>query len=319
MADRRTLATPGLPEALVGADDQPVRLAGLAARTAARGDSHPRRERLRGRAARHGRVPPVPALRASGGRLGRSAAPQADPRPRRSRAGCGPRIGAARVRLRRSHDLAALCRRLPRRRRHGVLRRRVPVVPALARRPRPARRRQLEARDQPICGRARRPRAGRRSDRGTHRAVRDSPRRRQLPRVGGPHRAHRPCGAPFPSRRRSRACAASSSRGSATCSATRSGGRSRSPSRCRTSSTRWRSRSSSSTRCATSICRRPSSGSSSESETSAGCSARSPPTVSRRASGSGARSSAPRSSSGRPCSSCPLHRSRSRFPSSSRR
>ena len=53
----------------------------------------------------------------------------------------------------------ALRRRLPGRRLHRLLRRRVPVVPAFARRPQPAGRGQLEARDQPLGLAARRARA----------------------------------------------------------------------------------------------------------------------------------------------------------------
>ena len=150
LAERRPLASPGLPAPLVGADDQPVRLAGLAARAAARRDPRARRERLRGRAARHGRVPPVSAVRSAGGRLGRPAAAKADPRPRRPRTRGRARLDTRRVRLRRIDHLAALRRGVPRRRRHGLLRRRVPVVPAVSRRSRSARGRELEARGEPV-------------------------------------------------------------------------------------------------------------------------------------------------------------------------
>ena len=58
----------------------------------------------------------------------------------------GTGLDPARLRLRRADDLAALRRRLRRGHRHGLLRRRLPVVPTLARRARPARRGKLEAR-----------------------------------------------------------------------------------------------------------------------------------------------------------------------------
>ncbi len=67
-----------------------------------------------------------------------------------------------RLRARRPDDLAALHRRVHQRLRDGLLRRRLPVVPAVARRSRPDHRRQLEARDE----RARRRRSSGRASPG---------------------------------------------------------------------------------------------------------------------------------------------------------
>ena len=61
-----------------------------------------------------------------------------------------------RLRRGRADARPALRRRLPRRDVPGLLRRRLPVVSALARRPRRDHRRELEARDQPLCGAGRR-------------------------------------------------------------------------------------------------------------------------------------------------------------------
>ena len=80
-------------------------------------------------------VPSVPALHAAGRRLGRPAtAPARSSSPATSAARLAARVGPDRVRGRRPHDLAALRRRLRRRGRHGLLRRRLPVLPAVARR-----------------------------------------------------------------------------------------------------------------------------------------------------------------------------------------
>ena len=107
------------------------------------------------------------------GRLGRPAAAAADPHRRRLRAGCAARDDPDRVRRRRADARAALRRRIPRRRLHGLLRRRVHVVHPVARRARPDHRGQLEARDQPLGGSDRRPGPRRRARPDLHRAVRD--------------------------------------------------------------------------------------------------------------------------------------------------
>ena len=74
------------------------------------------------------------------------------------------------------------------RRRHGLLRRLVPVLPPGPRRTRSDRRRQLQARGQPRCREHRRPGARRRSRRSVDRADRRSRRRDQLPGLGVPAR-----------------------------------------------------------------------------------------------------------------------------------
>ncbi len=81
-------------------------------------------------------------------------------------------------------DLAALRRRVHQRLPHGVLRRRLPELPALPRRSRPARRGQLEARDHALGGADPRARPRRGPDRGAEGAVRDGDRRGQLLRLG---------------------------------------------------------------------------------------------------------------------------------------
>ena len=102
---------------------------------------------------------------------------------RRLRSRGSLRDGSDRLRRGRPHALAALRRRLPRRRLPGLLRRRLPVVPPLARRSRPDHRGELEVRDQPLG----RPdlRAGPRRDprRDPDGAVRRPRRRAQLRRV----------------------------------------------------------------------------------------------------------------------------------------
>ncbi len=144
---------------MVGGDDQPVRVAGRRPGDRLRRDRRPRRERLRGRSHRGTRLPAVHPLHAAGWSLGRPAAEKADPDRRRLRARGAARLDPDRVRGRRADARAALRRRLPRRRLPGVLRRRLPVVPAVARRARPDHRRQLEARDQPLRGAGRGARA----------------------------------------------------------------------------------------------------------------------------------------------------------------
>ena len=109
----RPLAAPGLPEAVVRRDDQPVRYAGVRARVAVRGDRGPRRERVRGRCARDRRVPAVPALHAARRRVGRPPAPSHDPDRCRLRTSGAPLVGPDRVRVRRVDAPAPLRRRVP--------------------------------------------------------------------------------------------------------------------------------------------------------------------------------------------------------------
>ena len=82
--------------------------------------------------------------------------------------GGAPRHCPDRLRRRRADALAALRRRLPHRHLHGLLRRGVPVVPAVARRARSDHRRQLEARDLPLRGSRRGPRLRRGARRDLH-------------------------------------------------------------------------------------------------------------------------------------------------------
>ena len=160
-------------------------------------------------------------------------------------------IGAARVRLRRPDDLAALRGRLPRRRLHGLLRRRVPVVPALARRPSQL----VDGNSKLEISRSAAALAGpglrRRPDRGT------SPLRTRsssTPSASSGRRASSRANRPRGERSRADGEAehAPRARRGAPLPArpSDSGGPLALPSRCRTSSTHWRSRSSSSTRCA---------------------------------------------------------------------
>ena len=173
---------------MVGGDDQPVRLAGRRARTPARCDPRPRRERLRGRCAHDRRVPAVHPVHAARRRLGRPPAPATDPDRRRLRTRCAAPHDPDRVRRRRADPRAALRRRLPRRDLPGLLRRRLHVVPSRARRPRPDHRRELEVRGQPLGGAGRWARSRWLARAGLHRALRGSPRCAQLPRVRALHR-----------------------------------------------------------------------------------------------------------------------------------
>ena len=186
----RSLAESGLPLALVVADDQPVRLADQPARPAARRDRRARGERVRGRAPRRGRVPSLSPPVAAGRRLGRPAPPQADPDRLRPGACRRARLDTARLLARRTDDLAALRRRLRRRSRHRLLRRRVPVVSAVARCSIRADGGQLEAGGEPLRGAARRAGRRRRADRAADRAGRGRSRCDQLPRLRASPPAH---------------------------------------------------------------------------------------------------------------------------------
>ena len=189
-SSRWSLAASRLPLALVVADDQPVRLADQRAGATARRDRRARRERVRGRHARDGRVPAFPAPLAPGRRLGRPPPAPTDPRRGGHRPRGGARLGPHRLLVGRADDLAALRRRVRGRDRHGLLRRRLPVVPAHHRHARPAERRQLEARAQPVSGAARRPRCCGRADRRLDGARGRGRRRDQLRGLGAAGRAH---------------------------------------------------------------------------------------------------------------------------------
>ena len=118
------------------------------------------------------RVPSVHPLHAAGRRVGRPAAATTDPDRRRLRPRRAPSDHPDRV-LRGCPDARpALRRRVPRRRAPGLLRRRVPVVPAVDRRARADHRGQLEARDQPLGRAGRRPGARWRARPDLHGTVR---------------------------------------------------------------------------------------------------------------------------------------------------
>ena len=154
---RRPLAAPRLPQPLGGGDGQPARHADLAVRAAAR--RHHRAEASAFEVALLGVIEFLPFILISlpaGVWVDRLRA-QADPRHRRPRTRAAARVDSGRALAGRADDLAALRRRLHGRLPHRLLRRLVPVVPALARRARPADRGQLEARDQPLGGAARGP------------------------------------------------------------------------------------------------------------------------------------------------------------------
>ena len=178
------MAPPRLPQAVDRRDDQRLRLAVHGAGAAARRRAVARRERVRCVGAVRRRVPALHSLRDPRGRLGRPAAAQADPRHRRHWPCGAARLDPARVPLRRAHARTAVRGRLPRRHLHGLLRRRLPVVLAVARRARAARRRQFQARDQPFDLAAGRAGHGGRPDRHLRSAVRDVPRRGQLRGLG---------------------------------------------------------------------------------------------------------------------------------------
>ena len=172
----------GLPEALVRSDDQPGRLAGVGPGATAGRRARARRKRVRGRAAGNGRVPALPALRATCRRLGRPAAAAPDPHRHGPLPRAVPRLDTGCVPPRRANHLAALRRRLSRRHLHGLLRRLVPVVPAFARPQGPARGGELAARGVTQRGPDRRARPGRAARRRDHGPVRHPARRAQLPR-----------------------------------------------------------------------------------------------------------------------------------------
>ena len=152
---------------------------------AARRDHRARRERVRGRACSARRS----SSRSSCSRFLRASGSIGC---RESRSSSSAISGASRCSLTIpiayvcdvADAVAAVRGRVPRRRLHRLLRRRVPVVPAFARRSRPARRGQLEARDQPLGLTARRAWARRRGRRGRSPLRCRARRRHQLPRVG---------------------------------------------------------------------------------------------------------------------------------------
>ncbi len=181
------VAPSGLPEALVGRDDQRLRNAGNAARASDHRGDHVERHAVRVRAAGHGRVPAVHPAQPAGRSVGRSPSAAPDPDRRRPGEGGRPDLDPDRLRPGRPDDLAALHRRLHQRLRDRVLRCRLSVVSPVPRRSRPARRWQLEARDESIRGTDHRARRGGRTHRGVHGAARDPPRRAQLRCVGAVH------------------------------------------------------------------------------------------------------------------------------------
>ncbi len=184
LAARRSVAAPGLPQALVRADDQPDRLAGVGPRAAPRRGARARCQRVRGCAPGSRRVPALPPLRATRRRLGRPAAASSHPHRRGRLSRALPRIHPGRVSLRRADHLAAVRRRLSRRHLHRLLRRLVPVVSALACSQGPARGGKLVARGVAQRGADRRTGTRRTPRRRHYGPVRHPRRRCQLSRVG---------------------------------------------------------------------------------------------------------------------------------------
>ena len=101
----------------------------------------------------------------------------------RPRPGDRDRHHPGRVLLRRADDLAAVHRRVRQRLPDGVLRRRVPELPAVGRRTGPAGRGQLEAGDHPVGGPDPGPRPRGHPDRRAAGAVRDAPGLDLVPRL----------------------------------------------------------------------------------------------------------------------------------------
>src|SRR5207244_2458122 len=100
LATRRSLAAPGLSEALGGPDDQRVRLAVQPARAAAGRDLRSPFERVRGRSAHDLRAVAVPAVRAPRGGVGRPAGPAPHPDRRRPGSRARARVDSDRIRTR---------------------------------------------------------------------------------------------------------------------------------------------------------------------------------------------------------------------------
>ena len=175
---------PRLPQALDGGDDLRLRQRDHPARPAADRRHHAERHAVRVRPAHDDRVPAVHPVQPAGRRVGGPPPPPPDPHRGRPRPGAGHRVDPGGVLLRCPDDLAAVHRRLHQRHPDGVLRRRLPELPAERRRARPARRRQLEARDH--AQRVADPRAGHggHPDRLLPGAVRDDHRLGQLRRLG---------------------------------------------------------------------------------------------------------------------------------------
>ena len=114
--------------------------------------TYPAGHAVRVRPAHDDRVPAVHPAQPAGRRLGGPAPAPPDPDRRRPGPGGRDRVHPGRLLLRRPHDLAAVRRRLRQRLPHGLLRRRLPELPAVARRAGPAGGRQLEARDHAVRG-----------------------------------------------------------------------------------------------------------------------------------------------------------------------
>ena len=135
-----------LHEAVDRPDDQPVRRRGHTAGDPAGGRPHPRGDAVRVRPAWR---PPVPALHPAHDPrrgVGRPDAAEADPHRREHGARGAAGVDPGRLPGRLAHHLAAVRRRVRDRLPRGLLRRRLPVVPAERRRARPAGGGQREAR-----------------------------------------------------------------------------------------------------------------------------------------------------------------------------
>ena len=171
-------------------DDQPVRRRDHRARAAVPGDHHPRRRPLEIRHPRRRPLPAVDPVHPAGRRLGRSDAAAADPHrggrcARRPAASIPIAFVGGWLTLIQVYVVSFLAGDV-----RGLLRRRLPVVPAEHRRARRAGRGQLEARALPrrvIGRRADRRRLPDPGDPGPHRA---SSSMRELPRRGVSSSAH---------------------------------------------------------------------------------------------------------------------------------
>ena len=176
---------PRLPQALDGGDDLRVRQLDHAAGPAAHRGDDPRGDALRVRPADHDRVPAVHPVQPARRRLGGPAPPPTDPHRRGHRPGDRARLDPGGLLLRRADDLAAVRRRLHDRHPHGLLRRRVPELPAVGRGTGPAGGGQLQAGDHPQRGADPRAGHGGPPHRLAEGAVRDAPRLAELCGLGG--------------------------------------------------------------------------------------------------------------------------------------
>ena len=181
-AIRRPLAASRLHAPVGGPDRLGLRLAHDARGVAVHSDHLSRREPAGRCAARVGRCPRRDHLRPRRRRLGRPPAPPPDHDRRRHRARAADGVDTDRRGRGRAAHRAALYRRVSRGHPDDVLRRGVPVVPAVARREGGSRRGEQQARGDGVRRRVRRVRHRRLAGAARHGAGRD-PRRCRLVRL----------------------------------------------------------------------------------------------------------------------------------------